>query len=131
MLESVRMFMGRGFNIPHRAYKDTTIQGYNIPKDTMVIANLNAILMDENLFDEPLKFKPERFLDEKGTLSVPEAYLPFGFGKLATWFLFKNRYLGISAYPHFGAKFQKLIFCKLLHKKYFFFFKLLFIVFIF
>jgi hypothetical protein len=32
VLESVRMFMGRTFSIPHRALKDTELQGYCIPK---------------------------------------------------------------------------------------------------
>jgi cytochrome P450 len=32
VLESVRMFMGRTFSIPHRALKDTELQGYHIPK---------------------------------------------------------------------------------------------------
>ena len=31
-LESVRMFMGRTMNIPHRALKDTYILGHRIPK---------------------------------------------------------------------------------------------------
>lgn len=31
-LESLRMFMGRGFAVPHRAVKDTTLGGYFIPK---------------------------------------------------------------------------------------------------
>ena len=32
VLESVRVFMGRTFSIPHRALKDCTLQGYYIPK---------------------------------------------------------------------------------------------------
>lgn len=32
VLESVRMMMGRCFGIPHRALRDTTLAGYNIPK---------------------------------------------------------------------------------------------------
>lgn len=31
-LESLRMFMGRGFGVPHRATKNTTLGGYFIPK---------------------------------------------------------------------------------------------------
>lgn len=31
-LESIRMFMGRTMNIPHRALKDTYIMGYKVPK---------------------------------------------------------------------------------------------------
>lgn len=32
VLEAVRMFMGYTFGIPHRALRDTTFRGYNIPK---------------------------------------------------------------------------------------------------
>lgn len=82
------MFMGRGFGIPHRALKDTTIQGYNIPKDTMVIANLNSIMFDEKHFSKPHEFNPDRFIDENGHVVVPDFYLPFGFGKHLVRFLF-------------------------------------------
>lgn len=32
VLESLRMFIGRSVNIPHRALKDTHIMGHRIPK---------------------------------------------------------------------------------------------------
>ncbi|BET00075.1 cytochrome P450 [Nesidiocoris tenuis] len=79
--ESVRHFMGRTFSIPHRALRDTTLHGYYVPKDTMVIANFNGTLMDENLWGDPHVFRPERFIDENGKILVPEWYLPFGYGK--------------------------------------------------
>ncbi|KAK6627540.1 hypothetical protein RUM44_010018 [Polyplax serrata] len=79
-LESVRVFMGRTFSIPHRALRDTTLQGYDIPKDTMLIANFNNVLMDEKYWKDPEVFRPERFLDETGSVHIPDQYLPFGFG---------------------------------------------------
>nr|QTC11261.1 cytochrome P450 303A1 [Phenacoccus solenopsis] len=81
VLESVRVFMGRTFSIPHRALRDTTLQGYYIPKDTMVIANFTGVLMDKKFWDDPEVFRPERFIDADGKVNVPENYLPFGFGK--------------------------------------------------
>nr|CAD7450965.1 unnamed protein product [Timema bartmani] len=81
VLESVRMFMGRTFSIPHRAVKDTTLQGYNIPKDTMVICNFNGTLMNKTFWGDPENFRPERFLDEDGKVVIPDYYTPFGFGK--------------------------------------------------
>ncbi|KAF6201395.1 hypothetical protein GE061_005843, partial [Apolygus lucorum] len=79
--ESVRVFMGRTFSIPHRALRDTTLHGYYVPKDTMVVANFNGTLMDENLWGDPHVFRPDRFLDENGKIFVPDWYLPFGYGK--------------------------------------------------
>ncbi|KAI5729980.1 hypothetical protein M8J76_008667 [Diaphorina citri] len=79
--ESVRVFMGRTFSIPHRALRDTTLQGYFIPKDTMIIANFNGVLMDKEFWHDPEVFRPERFLNDKGAIQVPDQYLPFGAGK--------------------------------------------------
>ena len=42
-----------------------------IPKDTMIIANLSKFMMDPAVFDEPEKFRPERFINVDGnTLSI-------------------------------------------------------------
>ncbi|CAK1553950.1 unnamed protein product [Leptosia nina] len=78
--ESVRHFMGRTFGVPHRAMKDTSLAGYNIPKDTMVVSNYTNILMDENLYPDPYSFKPERFISN-GKICLPEHYFPFGLSK--------------------------------------------------
>ncbi|KAF7987189.1 hypothetical protein HCN44_010857 [Aphidius gifuensis] len=79
-LEAVRMFMGRTMNIPHRALKDTWIMGHRIPKDTMIVANFNRVLMNDS-WGDPEVFRPERFIDEKGNISVPDQYMPFSIGK--------------------------------------------------
>ncbi|XP_063239979.1 methyl farnesoate epoxidase [Bacillus rossius redtenbacheri] len=81
VLECLRMFIGRSFAIPHRALKDTELQGYFIPKGTMVVTNLNGAHMSSQLWDEPQHFRPERFLDEQGRVTVPDYYTPFGIGR--------------------------------------------------
>lgn len=53
---------------------DIEIDGYNIPKDTMVFLNSAGLLFDEDLVEDPETFKPERWLPEavearKGTPS--------------------------------------------------------------
>ncbi|CAK1588382.1 unnamed protein product [Parnassius mnemosyne] len=78
--ESVRHFMGRTFGVPHRALRNTTLAGYNIPEDTMVVSNYTNILMDESLYPEPYSFRPERFLVD-GKVFLPEYYFPFGLSK--------------------------------------------------
>ncbi|KAG8336713.1 hypothetical protein J6590_039794 [Homalodisca vitripennis] len=80
VLESIRLFMGRCFGLPHRALKDTTLQGYNIPKDTMIIVNFNSVMMNPEFWDNPDEYRPERFI-KNGFLEIPEFYLPFGLGK--------------------------------------------------
>ncbi|XP_071574956.1 probable cytochrome P450 303a1 [Temnothorax nylanderi] len=80
VLESIRVFVGRTLNVPHRALKDTSIVGHKIPKDTMLVVNYNRILMDES-WDDPEDFRPERFLDNDGNISTPEKYFPFGIGR--------------------------------------------------
>ncbi|XP_076622110.1 putative cytochrome P450 303a1 [Colletes latitarsis] len=80
VLESVRMFMGRTLNVPHRALKDTSILGHRIPKDTMLIVNFNRILMDES-WGDPEDFRPERFIDESGNIITPQKFYPFSIGR--------------------------------------------------
>ncbi|CAF4743814.1 unnamed protein product [Pieris macdunnoughi] len=78
--ESVRHFMGRTFGVPHRAMQDTTLAGYRIPKDTMVVSNYTNILMDDKLYPDPYSFKPERFIRD-GKVCLPDHYFPFGLSK--------------------------------------------------
>ncbi|CAL1269550.1 unnamed protein product [Larinioides sclopetarius] len=46
--------------IPHVATTDTSINGYEVHKDTMVMFNTNDINMDPQYWHEPLKFNPMR-----------------------------------------------------------------------
>ena len=61
---------------------DTTFHGYEIKKDTMVIANIYSVHFDPKTWGDPENFRPERFLskDEK-TVIRNEALIPFSFGK--------------------------------------------------
>lgn len=76
---------------PRRAREDCIIGGYTIPKDARVMVNVWAIQRDPSAWpDEPLEFKPERFLTAAGggdaKARVPDGrsgfeYLPFGAGR--------------------------------------------------
>ena len=51
---------------PHRAVQDVDIEGYFVPKDTLVVPFLQEILFNEKDFPNPMSFKPERFIDSNG-----------------------------------------------------------------
>ncbi|KAI0269994.1 cytochrome P450 [Gloeopeniophorella convolvens] len=63
--------------VPHRLVTDDVYEGYFLPAGSMVIGNAWAVLHDEDVFPEPARFKPERFLDPN--VKLPEAV--FGFGR--------------------------------------------------
>lgn len=68
--------------IPHKALVDTEFLGYSIPKDTIIMPALAASMHDPTLWDHPDEFRPERFLDASGKLSLShDKSLPFGAGK--------------------------------------------------
>lgn len=79
--EALRTFMGNTFGIAHRALRDTKLSGYNIPKDTMVVAMFSGMMNDGNIIKNPHKFDPENFLDENGKIIIPDKHYPFALGK--------------------------------------------------
>jgi cytochrome P450 len=75
------MFMSYTFGIAHRALRDTTLSGYKIPQDTMVVAMFSGMMNDPKIIKNPLNFDPENFIDTNGKLSIPEKHFPFALGK--------------------------------------------------
>uniref|UniRef100_A0A914YUU0 Cytochrome P450 n=1 Tax=Panagrolaimus superbus TaxID=310955 RepID=A0A914YUU0_9BILA len=70
-------------NVNHRLVKDVEIKGFRIPANTTILHQISTVLFDERYFPEPLKFKPERFLDSEGKFFQPSSLMPFGVGKRA------------------------------------------------
>nr|ALD61437.1 cytochrome P450 family 1 subfamily A [Phalloceros caudimaculatus] len=72
------------FTIPHCSTKDTSLNGYFIPKDTCVFINQWQINHDPELWKDPSSFIPDRFLNEDGTevnKLEGEKVLIFGLGR--------------------------------------------------
>ncbi|XP_029712602.2 probable cytochrome P450 304a1 [Aedes albopictus] len=68
--------------IPHMAVNDTELNGYQIPKGTVIINSLDSIHHQPELFRDPDSFMPERFLNQDGKLALDQDKpLPFGAGK--------------------------------------------------
>lgn len=68
------------FALPHLAAEDTTLGGYDIPKNTIVLPNVYAAHHDKEMWGDPENFRPDRFLDEEGKMKK-DMSLPFGAGK--------------------------------------------------
>ena len=66
--------------LPHSTTCDTSLNGYVIPRDTMVFFNLYSLCRDEQLWENPQEFQPERFVSREGKLKAANL-LQFGLGK--------------------------------------------------
>lgn len=67
---------------PRRALDDIHMDGYVIPKDTTILISVGDVHFDPNVWEEPEKFMPERFIDSKGNLKNVEHMYPFGSGEI-------------------------------------------------
>ena len=73
---------------PHMCQKDVVFEGYDIKKGSVVFLNLWFIHHDEQLWNDPWHFRPERFLDATGELlpadhELRQACIPFSIGRRA------------------------------------------------
>lgn len=69
--------------IPHRSTEDDSYRGYFIPKGSVVIVNMWHLLRNPEIYSEPDRFKPERYLSENGKEPEqdPLKGIAFGFGR--------------------------------------------------
>ncbi|CAL5432798.1 unnamed protein product [Camellia sinensis] len=68
--------------VPHCPSQTCIIGGYTIPKGARVFINVWAIHRDPSIWENPLEFRPERFLDGKwGYRGADFNYFPFGSGR--------------------------------------------------
>ncbi|KAB1217072.1 Geraniol 8-hydroxylase [Morella rubra] len=82
--ETLRLHPALPLLIPRSPSKSSTIGGYTVPKGARVMLNVWAIHMDPKIWDNPLEFRPERFLEDSGRLDYSGNdfnYLPFGSGR--------------------------------------------------
>lgn len=84
MLELFRHSSFLPFTIPHCTSKDTSLNGYFIPRDTCVFINQWQINHDPELWKDPSSFNPDRFLSADGTevnKLEGEKVMVFGLGR--------------------------------------------------
>ncbi|KAL3870429.1 hypothetical protein ACJMK2_038497, partial [Sinanodonta woodiana] len=88
MLEALRYITHIPIGVPHGAMEDVDLEGYNIPKGSMLIINSWTAHHDPAIWGDPWVFRPDRFLDDNGELLPPEhtlrqSLVTFGAGKRA------------------------------------------------
>lgn len=72
--ESLRYSSFVPMTIPHSTTSDVIIDGFYIPRDTIVFVNQWSVNHDVDKWTNPDQFQPERFLDENGQLNKDLIY---------------------------------------------------------
>lgn len=82
--ETLRYHCAGPILIPRSTTCDTSLKGYKLAKNTFVLVNMWSCMRDENYWNEPNKFDPDRFLDSNGNFVCKNpAMLPFSIGTRA------------------------------------------------
>ncbi|VDL75020.1 unnamed protein product [Nippostrongylus brasiliensis] len=71
-------------NATHRTVKETSVGGFKIPADTLVLGDIHHVLGYSPIYKDAHEFRPERFLMDDGITANTEAVeqlCPFSIGK--------------------------------------------------
>lgn len=83
--ETFRFHPAAAFTIPHMSLESCQVAGYYLPPKTRVIVNLWAMGRNPDVWERPLEFDPERFLEHPEIDWNGRSFelLPFGSGRRA------------------------------------------------
>ena len=85
LMEICRHVSPTPLSLPHSTTKDTILNGYRIAEGTMVFGNYYAVNHDAEIWGDPEKFRPDRFLTQDDPIitrkSLVEQVMLFGLGK--------------------------------------------------
>ncbi|KAM4013392.1 cytochrome P450 1B1-like [Anomaloglossus baeobatrachus] len=81
--ESMRFCSFVPMTIPHSTTRDVIIEGFHIPRNTIVFVNQWSVNHDMDKWTNPNQFQPDRFLDENNQLNKDLIYgvMIFSLGK--------------------------------------------------
>ncbi|XP_067947649.1 uncharacterized protein [Watersipora subatra] len=82
LLETLRKSNMVSTALPHTLDEEMIIDGVTIPAGAELMLNMGSVLHDEAVFEEPEKFKPERYLTGDIALKKQRT-IPFGLGRRA------------------------------------------------
>jgi cytochrome P450 len=68
-------------HVPHEASRDCVIAGHIITHGTMVLVDVYSMQRDPNIWEDPEKFMPERFMDNPNVDGDGRFMMPFGLGR--------------------------------------------------
>lgn len=77
--ETLRLYPAVPLLLPHFSSDECKVAGYDMPRRTLLLTNVWAMHRDPGLWEEPERFKPERFEKEGEARKL----MPFGMGRRA------------------------------------------------
>ncbi|KAK3597330.1 hypothetical protein CHS0354_010967 [Potamilus streckersoni] len=81
LLEIMRHAQVAFLSLPHSVPHDVLFQGYTIPKDTIILPDMDSVLSDPDVWGDPEEFRPERFISKEGALLKPDEFISFFAGR--------------------------------------------------
>ncbi|PON46885.1 Cytochrome P450, E-class, group I [Trema orientale] len=83
--ETLRLYPIAPLLLPHLSSEGCTVGGYHIPRGTTLMVNAWSIHRDPKMWDEPTRFKPERFegMIDGDREGFNFKFIPFGVGRRA------------------------------------------------
>lgn len=82
--ETLRLYPAAPLSVTHKSTEDCTVAGYHIPSGTHLLTNLSKIHRDPQVYEDPLEFRPERFLTTHKGVDLRGQHfelIPFGAGR--------------------------------------------------
>lgn len=84
--EAMRLHPSTPLSLPHFSFEECEVDGYRVPANTRLLINIWAIGRDPSAWEEPLEFRPERFLPSGPAAKVDPMgnnfeLIPFGAGR--------------------------------------------------
>ncbi|MPC33290.1 Cytochrome P450 2D15 [Portunus trituberculatus] len=79
--EALRILNLIKLSLPHMTAEDCKLGGYDIPKGTWLMGNLDDAHRNPEYWKNAGTFDPQNFLDENGKFKKNNAFVPFGVGK--------------------------------------------------
>ncbi|EFA79928.1 cytochrome P450 family protein [Heterostelium album PN500] len=78
--ETMRRYTINGFGNSHEAIRDGYFRGYYVKKGTQVFQNIHSSMLSEQYWDDPMEFKPERFIGVDAQKNSNRVKIIFGSG---------------------------------------------------